>query len=406
LFCYGKIEVMKLIQLDKTVKLLTFFLGFIICSPTFAVEVNDLYQSEVLVTSQSKTDRVAALKKAMRAVVLKVGGQESVLLNPSVKTAINRYNNYITQFHYDRKLKPNKTTGRAQTALYLGAAFNEDKINQLFQQAKLPIWGRLRPQILVWLIEEDGFNRDVLSEGAESSMPEQILSFSKVRGLPLTLPLMDLDDALTLSVSDLWGRFSEPTKQMSSRYMSDAILIIRSSNSSLLDNTDDQFDGGGNEEKMIEENCTVVLCEQPVKVAPQYVMDWSLVSQNQLFSESYQGEDKNVLLAQVLSDVSNNIYQRYALSTGLNNEYVIDVANIAGLSDYVAVMRFLNDLSSVEAATLVEVSGDNRRIKLKLLGSRQVLLASLELNNQLKQYIDPLNVPSIDDIPVFYWERK
>ena len=36
--------------------------------------------------------------------------------------------------------------------LFLLANFNEDKINQLFYDANLPLWGSLRPQVLLWLI--------------------------------------------------------------------------------------------------------------------------------------------------------------------------------------------------------------------------------------------------------------
>ena len=380
---------MKLIRIDKIVKFITFILGMILTSLCHSVEVNDLYQADIAVSNQSSNERKVALKKALEAVVLKVGGQKSVLDNPVIKQAITRYNNYLTQYHYDRKA--NLTSESYNTELYLVASFNEDKINQLFAQANLSIWGRLRPQVLVWIIEEDGLERNIISDSSSSLMPSQVDSFSITRGLPLIMPLMDLDDELTINLSDLWGRFSEPVKQASARYASDTILVVRVSNSSLLRLNDEE-----------ESSCELVVCYEE----DQFVLDWSLIAQHQTFSQTYQGGNKQELLGQALNDVSERIYQRYALNSDLSNDYIIDVADISDLSTLVSLMTFLEDLSSVDSATVIMVQGDNRRIKLNLRGSKQALLASLKLNKQLEQFIDPLAPPAVDDIPVFYWGQK
>jgi len=382
---------MKLIQLNKTVKSATLFICLLFSSLNYALEVNDLYQSKVDVNTQSISERRTALRSAMKAVLLKVGGKEEVLKHPVLRNALTSYNSYINQFRYDRNTVSDKTP--TVLPLSLVASFNEEKINQLFLKANLPIWGRLRPQILVWLVNENGLSRDIMADSAASTLPNQILAFSKRRGLPLSLPLMDLEDASQVNISDIWGRFAEPVQQVSMRYLSDAVLVIRMSNSSLLP---DEAAKNNNS------SCELVVCTS----TQSFVMDWSLISNQQSFSQSYRGQDQSILLEQILSDVTKTVYQRYALSSDTSNSFIIDVANIGDLTSFVQVMGFLVDLSSVEAATLMAASGDNRRIKLKLLGSKQALLASLALNKQLKQYIDPLAAHSMDDIPVFYWGGK
>lgn len=382
---------MKLIQLNKTVKTATLFICLLFSSLNCALEVNDLYQSKVEVKDQSLSERRAALRSAMKAVLLKVGGKEEVLKHPLLRKALTSYNSYINQFHYDR----NNVSANNPNILPLSlvASFNEEKINQLFLTANLPIWGRLRPQILVWIVNENGLSRDIIADSAASTLPKQVLAFSKRRGLPLNLPLMDLEDATQVSISDIWGRFSTPVQEVSQRYLSDAVLVVRISNSSLLN------DEAANNNSS---TCELVVCTSTQSI----VMDWSLISNQQSFSQSYIGQDKTVLLEQILSDVTETVYQRYALSTDTSNSLVIDVANIGDLTSFVHVMDFLVDLSSVDTATLLAASGDNRRIELTLLGSKQALLASLALNKQLKQYIDPLAGNSVDDIPVFYWGGK
>ncbi|WP_448555579.1 DUF2066 domain-containing protein [Thalassotalea montiporae] len=371
---------MKLIQLNKMFHALVLILTTFSIFSAAAIEVTDLYQAKVAVDSQANKDRNQAIKKAMAAVLLKVGGQESVLINGEVKRQLNRYNQYLTQYRYERDSEQ----------LFLVAMFDENKINQLFQQQNLAIWGSLRPQILVWLLNENDLNREVVAESAGLSWPKQVNDFSEQRGLPLLLPLMDLEDTLQVNVTDLWGRFADATEQAAARYFVDANLIIRISNSSLLSEQDQQV------------ACEGVLCQQP----SWYAVDWSLLAERQQFGETYEGSDVAALLSQVLKDVASVVYQDYALSTDLNNELLIDVANVDSLTSYVEIHQFLTALSAVESVTLVEAEEQTRTFKLNLLGSKKALLASLKLNDQLQQYIDPLVGEEPGANPVFYWRKQ
>ncbi|WP_448213390.1 DUF2066 domain-containing protein [Colwellia sp. MEBiC06753] len=360
-------------------KPLFFLISLLYGTFAFAVEVTDLYQAKVLVEGQTTSQRNIAIKQAMAAVILKIGGQESVLNDPIIKQELNRYNQYVTKYRYER----------IEQALYLIATFNENKINQLFQQANLPIWGNLRPQILVWLVLEDNLSRSILSESSQSTLPAQIAQFTESRGLPTLLPLMDLEDNLKINVTDFWGRFSDEVQLASARYFADASLIIRLSNSSLVRSKTDSQD------------CQGVICPDNV----QYAMDWSLIGEQQLFGSLVEGNDPNELLDIVLKEVANTVYQFYASSTEFSNELLIDVANIDSLTTYVQVYQFLSQLSAVESVTLVQASQEKRRFKLSLLGAKKALLASLKLNDQLQQYVDPLAGAEPIEYPLFYWRR-
>ena len=356
----------------------------------FAIEVKDLYVAKVNVSSQTSSQRSKALKAAMKGVIIKVGGKSSFLQQPIIKKALKNYNSYVQQYRYQREKVGNQ----------LVVTFDEDKINKLLVQANLPIWGRLRPQILLWVVNEEGLNRVVLSDSTPSEIPSVVELFSQTRGLPIIMPLMDLTDANQISVSDLWGRFSQPIQMASSRYAPEAIVIIRISNSSLISESNHEVD------------CEL-LCQQN-----NYAVDWSFISDphqlntqayndqsNQEFGRQYQGGDQLTLLRQALDDITDNIYKRYALSTTTSNEFIIDVANINNFESYIALTSFLNELSSVQKVKLVSAHGSQRRFNLTLLGSQQSLLASLQLNKQLQQYIDPLADVDVNAAPIFYWRK-
>lgn len=417
MLCCDNISVTKLPVFFHMLRSLLLYLfvivAFISLTPAHALEVKDLYQASVAINSQTSRDRSAALKDALAAVMIKVGGKKSVLDNAILKKALKNHQQYLTQYRYHQKAvrSDNKTSAQNsynEKQLFLLASFNEEKINNLFQQANLPLWGSLRPQVLLWLIDEQGFTRTIMSNSTDSALPFMVNEFSARRGLPIMMPLMDLTDASQIAVSDIWGRFERPIREASSRYNAEAIVVMRVSNSSL--NVSERFVEQDREsENATTANCGL-LCIDAKTLQQDYVLDWSLITAQQTFSQQYHGGDRQVLLQQGLGDITEVIYQHYALSTSSENDFVIEVANIGSLSTYMQVFNFLDDLSAVKTVTLLSAKGESRRFQLQLLGSVDALLASLKLNKQLKQYIDPLAEINNDTdsqlTPVFYWGEK
>lgn len=394
----------------KIIIFLLFVIVAFLSSKTLeAVEVKGLYQASIAINSQNSSDRASALKKALAAVMLKVGGQKSVLDNDVIQKSLSNYRLYLSQYRYQHKTLQVADKQGNKKQLFLLASFNEEKINQLFQEADLPLWGSLRPQVLLWLVDEQGLTRGIMSNSSASNLPFMVNEFSAQRGLPIMMPLMDLTDANQIKLSDVWGRFQQPIKEASRRYLAEAIVVMRVSNSSLVSLDYD-------DKEAVDSPSCGLLCEQIQAQKQNYVLDWSLldwstIEGQQKFSQQYQGNSPQVLLQQGLADITELIYQRYALSTTKQNDFVIEVANVDSLATYVEVFDFLSNLSSVKSVTLLSAKGNARRFNLQLLSSADAWLASLKLNKQLKQYIDPLarfNEPLSKEnselfVPVFYW---
>ena len=348
-----------------------------------AVEVKDLYVAKVAVNSQSRNDRNDALRQALELVLVKIGGHKSVLAHQEVKKHLSRYNSFVTNYRYERD-------GRKQ---FLLASFDQTKINEVFVNANLPIWGSLRPQVVLWLVNEQELTRELVLASMPSELTQTVEDFSTSRGLPVVLSSLDLTDN-QVTVSDVWGRFKQPIFQASEQFFPEAIVIIRVSNNTLL----------SEEQLLLAENCQL-LCQAPI------ALDWSFIStanndQTQRFSERYYGVDKSALITQALSDITDDIYQRYALTTDENNQFEMDVANIDSLARYVQVSQFLQQLSAVQSIKLVQAVGTTRRFQLTLLGSEQALMSSLKLHKGLQQRIDPLNPNAEQAVPLFYWESQ
>lgn len=347
-----------------------------------AVEVKDLYTARVKVDSQSRDDRNLATRKAFDLVLTKVSGLNQVLADSVIKQHRRNYASFVDNFRFVRE--------REETALIV--TFNEQKINDILVEADLPIWGSLRPQVVLWIVVENSLTRQLLAASEASALTDLVGAIANNRGLPVVMPLMDLEDNVKVQTADVWGRFLAPIHHASLRYNPEAIVVLRVSNNSLLS------------EEQVELKTS---CE--LNCAAQYALDWSFMStttydQQQQFSDGYFGESQEVLLKQALGDIADMLANQYAVKSNLNNEFLIDIANVDSLAKFADVTKFLKALSSVQSVKLVSASGKSRRFSLSLLGSEQALLDSLKLHTALKRYYDPLDPASKLGIPLFYWE--
>jgi hypothetical protein len=375
---YVNIRHMNMIRISQIMKVFLFFttlliIPLLISSEGLAVEVENLYQAQVPVSNQAVDERKRAIKRAMANVIIKVGGQ-SHQDNKILKQATRNPNNYLLQYLYQT----------IDEQLYLTVDFDQEKINVLFKHSQAPMWGSLRPQILLWLVEENKFERNIISSSSELDFNQIIKSFADQRGLPIILPLMDLDDINTVQLSEVWGRFSEPVLAASVRYSAQKVVIFRISNHSFVDQINSS------------EEC--LLCQKI-----QYSVDWTVIDERQTFSDSYQGTDANKLLLDALNDMAQHFYEQYAFTTSTNNNVVIDIANVNNLKHYAQILDFFDNHSSIESVQLIEAIGSHRRFKLKITGSSFALFSSLKLTKQLQQIIDPLADTGADHVPVFHW---
>lgn len=355
---------------------------FLLCGLLFsfnslAVEVENLYSAQVMVQSQSSNDRTQALKQALQAVLLKVGGQTSVLTHPQIISQLSRAERFVSQYGY----------ARIDQQLWLNVRFDENKINQIFSAAALPIWGNLRPQTLLWLIDEQQFSRSIIGENGQEQTVKQVYDFAKQRGLPIRLPIIDLQQADQINVADLWGRFKQPIFDYSVRYQAESLAVIRLSDFSLVSPMTDAT-----------EQCS--LCQS------QITGDVTLFNQDTVFNQSFTANTKQQVLIQALQALAEQVFVQYAQSSAAQNKLAIEVTAISTLMQYQQVVDFLENLSSVQAVTLTQRNNTSYQFSIEVSGQASTLLAALKLTKQLVQQVDPLALPDLDAIPRFVWSAN
>jgi len=188
-----------------------------------AAEVAGLYQAEVTVSGQQREERRVALRVALEQVLVKVTGRRDVMVDAALTEAAKNPARYIQQYRY-RTARDGVPHGRSEM---LWVQFDRGAINRLLREAELPIWGRARPSVVVWLAVERRGRRSLVGSDDAGVLRSTVEARAADRGLPLIVPLLDLEDQSRLRVSDVWGGFDDPVLAASRRYHGDAVLVAR-----------------------------------------------------------------------------------------------------------------------------------------------------------------------------------
>ncbi|GAA5219272.1 DUF2066 domain-containing protein [Corallincola platygyrae] len=309
-----------------------------------AVEVSHLYRVDVPVQEKSNAQMQASQKTAFEQVLVRVGGTDAVLDNPLVKSQLVKAQDYMLQFGYQEL---EQTVMRAE--------FDAERVNRLLRQANEGVWGNRRPLVMVWLVEEEGGNRTIINDSASSDLPALIKHTSDVRGLPTLLPLMDLDDAMQVSVSDVWGRFQSPLAQASSRYAADAMVVAK------------LFQAG-----------------------ESWVLDWQLLTLPDMqtldgFGTGQVSGTKEEVMPAMVNQLADQFAGIYAVKGGslASDSLTITVVNVEQPDVYVEVMKQLASLTQVSSVELVRLNGTRAEFRLGLLGDVASVLAAIELDEHL-----------------------
>ena len=316
-----------------------------------AVSIDSLYEIRVPVADQSSARRQVAFQTAFDGTLKKLTGNSNVTHVPGVANARQQVARFVRQFNY-WELSEAERVQFGQNYL-LQVHFSETLLNQVLRDNKLPIWGDDRPQVLVWMAQEQDGQRVMVAPHEQSVERDSITASAKSLGIPVIYPLLDFEDNGELSVSELWGLFDEPILRASKRYRTKAILALTTWPT-----------GGGR---------------------------WSgrslFMLADQVSTGNYTGATIAELTEAVMADIARKMSGLYAVVAGVAPERPvrIQVDNINNVSAYASLMQYMDDLSAVRNITPVRVSGSRVLLDVTIDGTLQQLGSAIELGRNLKR---------------------
>ncbi|VAX14095.1 hypothetical protein MNBD_GAMMA24-1323 [hydrothermal vent metagenome] len=305
-----------------------------------------LYETEISVSSQNLDERKAALTAGMRQVLLRVSGRSIVLTITAVEKALLHPTRYVQRYRYRNR----KEAGGAQEKV-LWVRFDKKAINRLLRDNRMPVWGRTRPAVLVWMVVDDRHSRILLGNNVSNPAKAFISEQARLRGIPLRWPMLDLSDRSNITTSDVWGSFEDTIINASRRYQTEAILVGRVYKT---------YDGSWNARWTLYDH--------------GHQQAWNAHAET-LIEALIPGVDRTAgILAQRFARVENDEQ---------NNTLLLQVYGLDTLAAYNKTLKYLSRLALVTDIRPQIVSPDNVIFRLKARNGRLAVSQAIALGHTL-----------------------
>lgn len=336
---------------------------------SFATELVDLYQSQHAVANQEEQERERVAPDILRQVLLKVVGDRAALNAADLTPILAQVNTLIQQSQY-RRLNTIADDLTAPDQLALLLKFNESSVNKTLTKMHLPIWSKSRPDVMVWLAIDNGNSRRLLSADDSDTTYTSALNQAAIqRGLPILLPIMDLQDQTGIDVADVWAGFAEPVQQASQRYAANIILM----------------------------GSVTTIADGAVSIS------WQLLINGE--NEQWQSKgDVNTAIKAGVDELTDRLARRFTqvvTSDSAQNTVAITISNVRDYADYSRVMDYLAKLQYVSDVQLVSFEEDKLVANVLIEGDKAVFNQTLAIENviQLENSDTPSDVMQFRLLP-------
>lgn len=316
-------------------------LALLAAAPLRADDVPWLYDVQVPVADQSPGARIEAGGRALADLLTRITGLTSVPRSEPVARALAAPDLYYSQFGFERD---------ADGGLMLRLQFVPDAVLRLVREAQLPVWRANRPRVVAWIVvEDDTGERAVLGAASQHPVVQALRERARQRGLPLQLPLMDLEDQLAVDPAAVWGRLSQTLLPASERYGADIVLVGRLQ----------QVPGGG------------------------WIGSWEFWVEGDVRYLNRQAPEVAELGRGAADLVADELAGRYAVLDRGVRRVDLAVSALTGANAYADLMRYLGDLEFVDELLVTRVEGDKLWLTLVTPADPEQLLSLFQLDRRL-----------------------
>ncbi len=131
-----------------------------------AVKVEHLYRASFDVEDQTPERREKLAAAGLAKVIVKVSGSRDLPEPERLNIALAQANRYLQQFGYEN----------AEQGYQLNLDYAKSAVDSLLRKLSMPIWPEKRPQVLLWLAQDDFQQCQMLNVAEQASLFEIVES--------------------------------------------------------------------------------------------------------------------------------------------------------------------------------------------------------------------------------------
>ncbi|MGL5334981.1 MAG: DUF2066 domain-containing protein [Enterovibrio sp.] len=325
----------------------TFFT--LLLSWSFSLQAFDLYQVSVNLADTKGALEQQAKPQAFQEVLVRVSGNKKIVDDPQVAKILANPAAYINDLSVAQELG-------GRVAIF---NFDEKKIQTLLSQLKAHYWPLPRQEVLFWLINAQ--DKSMLWEESAADAVKLLKKAGVKRGLPVVLPLGDIDDLTAISERDVWDNFNPIIGKASARYVISSWAVVK------------------------------IFADK---------IEWSFypdgLDQDAPVQNSAQGVDFSSF-EKLIDEIADHYVASSAIllsDTAHEHEYMLQVSGITAASEIFKLESSLKQMGSVASAQLRSIQKDEVAFVVKLVASQAQFTAELALNAHLQAASSQQSEPS------------
>lgn len=319
---------------------------------SYAAEVNNLYQAQLAVDSRDEDEREQLAPQLLHQVILKVVGNSALLNDTDLQPVLKQAGQYVQQFEYVRTNDVSADLTQPDR-LALKISFDPDGVNRLIQGLGLPVWGKIRPDILAWVAINKDQSQQLLSlENADSDITPLFETAADKRGLPILLPLMDLQDLTQISFDTVWQQDEATVQLASARYGADMLLMCQAT---------------------VEGDIATI--------------HWQLVTDDDSKRWQSQGTLQAALEAGVgqLADILASQYSQTVDTSLADQRLTMHISDVIDYGDFTRLMSYLRQLDYITDIRVINLNQQMLNLDIAFTGNVQVLQRTLAVGRMLTE---------------------
>jgi len=306
-----------------------------------AVIVPSLYEAQLPAADFSDQARQQVFSGALQQVLIKVSGNVAIATLPEIQSKLESADSLVSSYDYVEN----------DSKILLDVKFNHQGVQQILRDAKQALWGNNRPLILVWLDVDDGNSDNILASNSDSFVVSVLKSNADRLGLPIVLPMMDLQDFNSVSMQDIKQTNLPVVQTASQRYGVNTVLVGY------------------------------------IFKSPQtsWQSKWTLLTNGNTENWDIVGKDIEQILTKATNNVASTLAAQFAIlnDNALQTQLTVLVTGVTDLDEYAAVVKYLHSLNTVADIELVNVSPNYVKFQVTSIDGTQGLTDAIDYSNKL-----------------------
>jgi hypothetical protein len=307
-----------------------------------ASDVDNLAGARIPVFDRSDAEFSRAIAKALEIVVVKLTGDSSSANSTAGRGVVGQAKRFIQQFGYERPLDQ---FGEVTGDLVLRVEFDLNALGNVMRERGLVVWGKERPDTLVWIIVEDLTGRRLLGSEDPGTLLDTVERRASYRGIPVLTPLLDI----TVD-SQIAATFSEEELL--------EVLLVNS----------------------VPYGVESILIGHLRAVPPGlWETNWRIFVAEETFQWSQQGDIPELLVEEAIDSLADALGRRFAAPSlyALTGSVAVEVQAVDSADDYARAEKYLRSLDAVTAISVTRIAARSVFFDVTVQGGVEALTQSI-----------------------------